>query len=89
MNRFTIGQAWAHATGFFSGNAASFAITLIGIGVLAPLLLQWVLIGNPMTNAFNPAMMASGGMMAAGLGITAMIVSLVVYILQFGSYFAA
>lgn len=89
VNRFSIGQAWSHATGFFSGNAANFAIILIGIGVLAPLLLQWVLIGNPMTSAFNPAMMASGGMMAAGLGITAMIVSLIVYILQFGSYFAA
>jgi hypothetical protein len=89
VNRFTIGQAWSHATGFFSGGAANFAIILIGIGVLAPAVLQWAVMGNAMTNAFNPAMMASGGMMAAGVGITAMVVSLVVYVLQFGSYFAA
>lgn len=89
MNRFSIGQAWSNATGFFSGNAANFAIALIGVGVLAPMILQWILVGNPMTNAFNPAMMANGGALAAGLGVTMLVVSLVAYILQFGSYFAA
>lgn len=88
MNRFSIGQAWSHATGFFSGHAANHAIALIGIGIVIPLALQWIIVGNPMANALNPAMMADPSMMA-GMGIGILVVSLLSYVLQFGSYFAS
>jgi hypothetical protein len=92
MNRFSIGQAWSNATGFFSGNAANFAILIIGIGVLVPLVLQWAITGNPMENAFNPALMgARGGGAAAmaGMGAAAVLVALASYVIQFGSYFSS
>jgi hypothetical protein len=88
MNRFSIGQAWSHATGFFSGHAANHAIALIGIGILIPLALQWIIVGNPMVNALNPAMMADPSMMA-GVGMGILVVSLLSYVLQFGSYFTS
>jgi hypothetical protein len=88
MNRFSIGQAWSHATGFFSGHAANHAIALIGIGIVIPLALQWIIVGNPMANALNPAMMADPSMMA-GMGMGILVVSLLSYVLQFGSYFAS
>lgn len=88
MNRFSIGQAWSSATSFFSGHAANHAIALIGIGIVIPLVLQWVIVGNPMANALNPAMMADPSMMA-GMGMGILIVSLLSYVLQFGSYFAS
>ncbi|HEY0594882.1 glycerophosphoryl diester phosphodiesterase membrane domain-containing protein [Sphingopyxis sp.] len=88
MNRFNIGQAWSNATGFFSGNAANHAIALIGIGILIPLALQWIIVGNPMSNALNPAMMRDPSMMA-GMGLGLLAVSLLSYVLQFGSYFTS
>lgn len=88
MNRFSIGQAWSCATGFFGGHAANHAIALIGIGIVIPLALQWIIIGNPMANALNPAMMADPSMLA-GMGMGILIMSLLSYILQFGSYFAS
>lgn len=89
MNRFSIGQAWSYATSFFSGSAANHAIALIGIGIFIPLVLQWAIIGNPMANALNPAAMAGNSGMMAGLGVGVLIISLLSYILQFGSYFSS
>lgn len=88
MNRFSIGQAWSQATGFFSGHAANHAIALIGVGIVIPLALQWIIVGNPMANALNPAMMADPSMMA-GMGMGILFMSLLSYVLQFGSYFAS
>ena len=88
MNRFSIGQAWSYATGFFSGNAANHAIVLIGIGVFIPLLLQWLIVGNPMASALNPAAMGDPTMLA-GMGVVLFVVSLISYVLQFGSYFCS
>lgn len=88
MNRFSIGQAWSYATGFFSGHAANHAIALIGIGIVIPFVLQWLIVGNPMTNALNPAMMADPTMMAS-MGVGLLVVSLLSYVLQFGSYFTS
>ena len=85
MNRFSIGQAWSSATSFFSGHAANHAIALIGIGIVIPLALQWIIVGNPMSNALNPAMMADPTMMAS-MGVGLLVVSLLSYVLQFGSY---
>lgn len=88
MNRFSIGQAWSSATSFFSGHAANHAIALIGIGIVIPLALQWIIVGNPMSNALNPAMMADPTMMAS-MGLGLLVVSLLSYVLQFGSYFTS
>ena len=88
MTRMSIGTAWSHATGFFSGHAANHAIALIGIGIIVPLALQWIIVGNPMSNALNPAMMADPTMMAS-MGLGLLVVSLLSYVLQFGSYFAS
>ncbi len=88
MNRFSIGKAWSQATGFFSGHAANHAIALIGVGIVIPLALQWIIVGNPMANALNPAMMADPSMMA-GMGMGILFMSLLSYVLQFGSYFAS
>lgn len=88
MNRFSIGQAWSSATSFFSGHAANHAIALIAVGIIIPLALQWVIVGNPMANALNPAMMADPSMMA-GMGMGILVVSLLSYVLQFGSYFTS
>ena len=88
MNRFSIGQAWSYAAGFFSGQAANHAIALIGIGIVIPFLLQLLIVGNPMANALNPAMMTDPTMVAS-MGVGLLVVSLLAYILQFGSYFAS
>lgn len=88
MNPFSLGNAWSKGISFFSGQAAGHAIILIGVGILAPFVLQLVLMGGPM--AMNPMMMASGGsdmMMQAGLIF--LVVTLATYILQIGSYFGS
>lgn len=84
MNRISISQAWAYATSFFSGQAANHAIALIGVGIIVPLLLQFALGGGA---AMADPFAAGGSMMAMG-GI-AIILGLVNYILQTGSYFAS
>jgi hypothetical protein len=85
MNRISISEAWAYATSFFSDQMASHAIILIGVGIAVPLVLQ-LLFGNPA--AMDPAMLASGGAMAA-FGITAFLLAIVAFIIQVGSYYAS
>lgn len=89
MNRISIGQAWSYATGFFAGQGANHAIVLIGLGIALPLALQFALGGG--VAAFEPGAMATGGGAAAlaTMGAGAMLISLVNYILQTGSYFAS
>lgn len=86
MNRFSIGQAWSYATSFFAGQGASHAIALIGVGIVAPLVLQFALGGGAMMA--DPMSFAAGGGLAA-MGGLMIIVSLVNYVLQTGSYFAS
>lgn len=88
MNRISISEAWSYATGFFSGQAAQHAIVLIGVGIAAPLILQ-LLLGDGAT-MFDPAAMAenSAGLVAA-MGATGVLLGIVNYVLQTGSYFAS
>ena len=86
VNRISIGQAWSYATGFFSGQGIHHAIILIGVGIVVPLILQFALGGgalmaDPMSFATGEGMMAMGGL--------AILLSLINYILQTGSYFAS
>ncbi len=88
MNRISISEAWSYATGFFSGQAVQHAIVLIGVGIAAPLILQLLLGGG--ATMFDPAAMAenSAGLIAA-MGATGVLLGIVNYVLQTGSYFAS
>ena len=86
MNKISICQAWSYATSFFSGQGANHAILLIGVGIVVPLILQFALGGG--TAMVDPMMMATGGGLMA-MGAFAMVLALVNYILQMGSYFAS
>lgn len=87
MNPFSLGNAWSKGISFFSGQAAGHAIILIGVGILVPLVLQFVLLGGPM--AMNPAMMAGDPSTLMALGTTMLLLSVVNYLLQMGSYFGS
>lgn len=90
MNRISISQAWSHATSFFNGQMANHAIILIGVGIVIPFILQFALMGGAAANMFDPAALASGGAGAlAAMSGTVMVLALVNYILQNGSYFAS
>ena len=89
MRQFSLGSAWTSGTAFITREPANHAIILIGIGVAAPLLLQLVLLGGP-TGMMNPATLGQGAMTgAAGLAGAFLLVSVLGYILQTGSYFAS
>lgn len=86
MNKISIGQAWSYATSFFSGQGANHAIVLIGVGIVLPLILQFAL-GGGAAMADPMAMATGGGLMA--MGGLAILLGLVNYVLQMGSYFAS
>jgi len=86
MNRISISQAWSYATSFFAGQGANHAIALIGIGIFVPLILQIALGGG--AAMADPMAFAAGGGFAA-MGALAILLSLVNYVLQTGSYFAS
>ena len=67
MNRISISQAWSYATSFFAGQGANHAIILIGVGIVAPLILQFA-------PDWLKTLLSSG--IAAG-GITAIVLNLV------------
>lgn len=87
VNNISISQAWSYATSFFSGRAAEHAIALIGVGIAVPLILQLALGGG--MAAFDPARMTSGAGAFAAFSGFAILLGLVNYILQTGSYFAS
>lgn len=86
MNKISISQAWSYATSFFAGQGANHAIALIGVGIVVPLILQFALGGGAMMA--DPMSMAAGGGLAA-MGGLMILLSLINYILQTGSYFAS
>ena len=89
MPQFSLGNAWSKGVSFFSQQALNHAIILIGVGVLAPFVLQLLVVGGA-TGLINPAMMGQGGLdalsaVSAGAGI----IGLISYVLQTGSYFGS
>lgn len=86
MNRISISQAWDSATSFFSGQAANHAIALIGVGIVIPFVLQFVLGGG--TAMVDPTG-ASASVGFAAVGALAIVLGLLNYVLQTGSYFAS
>lgn len=89
MNPFSMSGAWFSGFRFIAGRAAPHALVLIGIGVVAPFLLQYALVGEPLgtTNTALMGQAATGPGLAAGtMTLLAMALS---YVLQTASYFAS
>lgn len=88
MKKISISQAWSYATSFFSDQHSNHAIILIGVGIVIPLILNIVTGGAAAGAAMTPEQLMSGGGLAA-IGGMAVLVGLIAYILQTGSYFAS
>ena len=91
MNEFSFGRAWTKGFGFFAGQGANHAVALIGVGLIAPFVLQYLLLGSAM-GMINPATTAQqvrlGGLSPMD-GVTILVAMIVTYVLQMGSYFAS
>lgn len=88
MNQFSLGNAWSKGVSFFSSQALNQAIVLIGLGVLVPTVVQYLIAGGA-TGMMNPAMMGGGLQTFTALGGAAVIAMIVSYVLQLGSYFGS
>ena len=89
MKQFSLGNAWSAGMSFFSGQGINHAVILIGMGILLPFVLQVILVGQGL-GMMGPAMMGEDGMQAlAAAGGAFLLVTLVSYILQIGSYFGS
>ncbi|MDZ3831407.1 MAG: hypothetical protein U0S50_06275 [Sphingopyxis sp.] len=83
MNKISVSQAWSYATSFFSGQMANHAIVLIGVGIFVPMLLN-MLFGGGAAALSDPMAYSMAAMSGA-----AIVVGILGYILQTGSYFAS
>lgn len=86
MNPFSMRNAWSLGFGFVARPAAGHAALLIGIGILAPFVLQYAMAGDEgaMISAavpIGPDALASSRPLMAALALG--------YVLQIGSYFAS
>jgi hypothetical protein len=89
MDRFSLGSAWSKGLGFFSAQAAAHAVILIGMGVVVPTILNFLLAGG-LTAPANPAAIGQNAFATIGYtGAAVLIVSLLAFVLQTGSYFAS
>lgn len=89
MGQFSIGGAWSKGVGFVSQHAGGQAAILIGMGIAIPWLLQFLL-GGQVAGMSGPGAMNPNAMAGlAYLGAAALLVMLISYILQMGSYFAS
>lgn len=91
MRQFSLGNAWSKGIAFISERAVNHAIILIGMGIILPAILQFVLAGAVI--GMNPMMMGQNalgaGGSAAALAGTMLVVMLLSYVLQMGSYFSS
>lgn len=91
MRQFSLGGAWSKGIEFISRQSVNHAIILIGMGVLAPMVLQFAVSGS--VTGVNPMMMGQNAMGAgasmAALAGTMILVMLLSYVLQMGSYFSS
>ena len=90
MRQFSLGNAWSKGVAFRSRDAVNIAILLIAIGIIAPFVLQYAMVGSAMST-MNPAMMSQSltGAGAAAFAGTMLLVVLISYLLQFTSYFGS
>lgn len=87
MNPFGIGSAWSLGFRFVAGQAVAQAMILIGIGILAPLALQYAFTGS-VVGSMSPMMAPRGLGNSAAAGLVAAAALAIGYILTAASYFA-
>ena len=89
MNSFSMRSAWSLGCRFVAQRALGHAVILIGIGILAPFLLQYAIAGGPAeTSGPTPLLISQSGP-GAGLGTPSIIALALGYVLQTASYFAS
>lgn len=88
MNPFSISGAWSFGIRFIADRPGGHALILIGIGILAPFLVQYAILGGTLA-PLNPATMQSGMATGAAAGAPAVVAMALSYVLQTGSYFAS
>jgi hypothetical protein len=84
MNGFSFVRAWTKGLGFFSGAAVKHAILLLGVGVVAPVAIYLLLLGQP-TALMNP----DADPAAAPAPSAVLVASAAGWLLQAASFFAA
>ena len=90
MNQFSLGGAWSKGVGLFSGEAAKQAMILIGLGIAAPFIIQFALVGGTSGLVNSPLVSGPSGLMAvAGAGGVVLLAMAIGYVLQVGSFFAS
>jgi len=85
---FSMGGAWSSGYRFLASRAAGHAIILIGLGVLAPFLLQYAILGSLAT--MSPEMIGQTALGAGLAGGTMLLLAMAIgYALQTASYFGS
>ena len=81
----------ARGFGFFAGQGANHAVALIAVGLIAPFVLQYLLLGSAigMINPATTAQQVRFGGLSPMDGLTMLVVMFVTYVLQMGSFFAS
>ena len=88
MNPFSMAGAWSLGIRFIAGRPGGHALILIGIGILAPFLVQYAIVGGSLAT-LSPATMQSGIGAGAAAGAPPLVAMALSYLLQTGSYFAS
>jgi hypothetical protein len=90
MDYFSIRGAWSHGLGFLSDRIGQHALILIGMGLIPAYGAQLLIMGESSGSTGRPLLIAEYGWSAMPAGGTAAILlTLLGYILQTGSYFAS
>jgi hypothetical protein len=89
MEGFRFGKAWSLGYGLVTRKALFHAILLIGLGVIAPMALQYAFLGT-LVGSTNPALMGSDGFgTEAAYGLAFLAALVLGYFLQTAGYFGS
>lgn len=88
MNGFSMAGAWSFGWRFVASRAVGHAAILIGIGILAPLLLEYAFVRGGVA-APGPAILSQGRIEVLAARGPVLIVMVAGYLLQTASYFAS
>lgn len=91
MRQFSFGGACSQGLRFFSPQAVNHAIILLGLGVVAPYAVQYLLAGGP-TPLANPAMIGGSALdpnAISGIAGIILIAMLAAYVCNFGAMFGS
>lgn len=88
MDSFSMRSAWPRGFRLFAGRIGGHALILIGIGLVLPFALR-IAMASALTAPLSPAFVSTLAGPGAAAGGLAIIVALVSYVLQTGSYLAS